>query len=69
MPQHGRVQKTLKTVQLGYYLIFLVSLYTVGVDRENGGLPVWHCCRGTNFVEGGVHHSIHDCFPPSAITA
>jgi hypothetical protein len=47
-----------------------ISLYyAVGVDHEVGGLPVWRCCRGTNFVEGGVHHSIHDCFPPSGITA
>ena len=61
----------LKTVQMGYLSDppGIPLYYTVGVDREVGGLPVWRCCRGTNFVEGGVHHSIHDCFPPSAITA
>ena len=42
-----------------------ISLYyTVGVDCKVGGIPVWRCCQGTNFVEGGVHHSIHDYFPP-----
>ena len=43
--------------------------YQIGVDRTEGGLPVWCCCRGTNFTEGDVHHSIRDCFPPSSISA
>ena len=61
----------LKTVQMGYLSDppGISLYYTVGVDRKVGGLPVWRCCRGTNFVEGGVHHSIRDCFPPSGITA
>src|SRR5882762_1217014 len=60
----------LKNVQMGYLSDppGIALYYTVGLDREVGGLPVWRCCRGTNFVEGGVHHSIRDSFPPSAIT-
>ena len=36
-----------------------VSLYyDVGLDCKENGLTVWRCIRGTNFTEGGVHHSI-----------
>jgi len=46
-----------------------VSLYyDVGLDRKENGLTVWRCVRGTNFTEGGVHHSIRACFPDSIIS-
>jgi len=43
--------------------------YEVGRDRKENGLPVWHCMRGTNTTEGGVHHSIRAAFPDSCISA
>ena len=43
--------------------------YQVGVDQKENGLPVWHCMRGTNFTEGGVHHSICNAFPNSSKSA
>jgi len=46
-----------------------VSLYyDVGLDRKENGLTVWRCIRGTNFTEGGVHHSIRSCFPDSVVS-
>ena len=43
--------------------------YQIGVDRKEGGLPIWRCCHGTNFTEGGIHCSIHNIFSSSSISA
>jgi len=59
----------LKLVQQGYLSDppGISLYYKIGVDQN--GLPIWRCCRGTNFTEGGVHHSIRDSFPSSSISA
>ena len=59
----------LKLVQQGYLSDppGIPLYYKIGVDRDD--LPIWRCCRGTNFTEGGVHHSIRDSFPSSSISA
>jgi hypothetical protein len=36
-----------------------INLYAqMGVDKQNGNLPLYRCWRGTNTAEGGVHHSV-----------
>ena len=59
-----KCKKPLNTGQMGYLSDppGIPLYYTVGVDHEVGGLPVWRCCRGTNFVEGGVHHTFVTAF-------
>lgn len=61
----------LKTIQAGYLSDppGIPLYYQVGLDRMENGLPVWRCIRGTNFTEGGVHHSIRACFPDSTISS
>ena len=61
----------LKTIQAGYLSDppGIPLYYQVGLDRKENGLPIWRCIRGTNFTEGGVHHSIRACFPDSIISA
>ncbi|EDR06924.1 uncharacterized protein LACBIDRAFT_328290 [Laccaria bicolor S238N-H82] len=61
----------LKVIQAGYLSDppGIPLYYQVGLDRKKNGLPVWRCIRGTNFTEGGVHHSIRACFPDSIISS
>jgi len=63
-------KNVLKLVEAGYMSDPPgVSLYyDVGLDCKENGLTVWHCIHGTNFTEGGVHHSIQACFPDSVIS-
>ncbi|RDB16051.1 hypothetical protein Hypma_003473 [Hypsizygus marmoreus] len=43
-----------------------VALFTtLGVDKKAGGLPIYRCCRGTNFTEGGVHTHLCSHLPSS----
>jgi len=47
-----------------------VPLYfQIGVDKKHGGLPLYHCARGTNNAEGGVHHSGRRHLPISGVSA
>ena len=64
-------KSVLKLVQAGYISDppGIDLYYQVGLDRKKDGLPVWRCMRGTNFTEGGVHHSIRHAFPDSSISA
>ena len=64
-------QNILKVIQAGYLSDppGIPLYYQVGLDRKKNGLPVWRCIRGTNFTEGGVHHSIQACFPDSTISS
>jgi hypothetical protein len=40
-----------------------IPLYVeLGKDKE--GLTLYRCCRGTNSVEGGVHHNLRARFRP-----
>jgi hypothetical protein len=59
----------LKLVQQGYLSDppGIPLYYQIGVDQN--GLAIWCCCHGTNFTEGGVHHSIQNSFPSSSISA
>jgi hypothetical protein len=42
-----------------------IPLYSViGIDGKNG-LPIYRCCRGTNFIEGGVHTQLRSRLPTS----
>lgn len=42
------------------------SLYAqIGVDKKNGGLPLYRCFRGTNATEGGVHTHLRPRLPTS----
>lgn len=43
--------------------------YQIGVDKEHGNLPLYRCVRGTNSVEGGVHHSGRRRLPISGVSA
>ena len=47
----------------GYYLDppGVVLCYEVGKDKD--GLILYHCCHGTNDLEGRVHQNIICCFP------
>jgi hypothetical protein len=40
--------------------------YSIGIDKH--GLTLYHCIRGTNFVEGGVHRHIRDMLPSSGVS-
>lgn len=41
-----------------------ISLYyCIGLDYRAGGLRVWHCIRGTNMTEGGVHTHLRPRMP------
>lgn len=53
-------KSVLKLIQEGYLSDppGIDLYYQVGLDHKENGLPVWHCIRGTNSTEGGVHHSI-----------
>ena len=64
-------KSVLKLIQAGYISDppGIDLYYQVGLDRKKDGLPVWRCMRGTNFTEGGVHHSIRNAFPDSSISA
>ena len=43
-----------------------INLYAqMGVDKQNGNLPLYRCWRGTNTAEGGVHHSVRRRLPIS----
>ena len=43
-----------------------IPLYTkIGIDKKAGGLPIYRCCRGTNFTEGGVHTHLRSHLPTS----
>jgi hypothetical protein len=43
--------------------------YQIGVDRKHRNLPLYRCVRGTNSVEGGVHHSGRRRLPISGASA
>lgn len=44
----------------------ILPLYTViGLDEKNHGLPIYHCFRGTNSTEGGVHTHLRPRMPTS----
>jgi hypothetical protein len=46
-----------------------IPLYSViGIDSKNGGLPIYRCCRGTNFTEGGVHTHLRSHLPTSGVS-
>ena len=64
-------KSVLKLIQEGYISDppGIDLYYQVGLDRKTDGLPIWRCMRGTNFTEGGVHHSIQHAFPDSSISA
>jgi hypothetical protein len=61
----------LKLIQAGYISDppEIDLYYQVGLDQKKDGLLIWRCMRGTNFTEGGVHHSIRHAFPDSSISA
>jgi len=43
-----------------------IPLYTIiGLDKKAGGLPRYHCARGTNSTEGGVHTHLRSHLPTS----
>jgi hypothetical protein len=45
----------------------VIALYhKVGYDKN--GLPLYHCCHGTNSAEGGVHRPIRDSMPKSGVS-
>jgi hypothetical protein len=52
-------ENVLKMIQSGLLSDpYNISLYyQIGVDKKHGNLPLYRCVRGTNSVEGGVHHS------------
>ena len=41
--------------------------YQVGVDGKTG-LPLYHCMRGTNMTEGGVHTHLRSRLPTSGVS-
>lgn len=41
--------------------------YQIGIDSKSGGLPIYRCCRGTNFTEGGIHRPILSSFPTTGV--
>ena len=43
--------------------------YQIGVDKKHANLPLYRCVRGTNSVEGGVHHSGRRRLPISGVSA
>ena len=43
--------------------------YQIGVDKKHRNLPLYRCVRGTNSVEGGVHHSGRRRLPISGASA
>ena len=43
--------------------------YQIGVDNKHANLPLYRCVRGTNSVEGGVHHSGRRRLPISGVSA
>ena len=46
-----------------------ISLYTVvSLDSKTGNLPIYHCLRGTNFTEGGVHTHLLSHLPLSGVS-
>jgi hypothetical protein len=57
-----KAQGVLHDVKKGWISdLSAIPLYTVnGCDKN--GLPLFHCIRGTNSVEGGVHNPIQKNF-------
>ncbi|KAG1737730.1 hypothetical protein EDB19DRAFT_1829328 [Suillus lakei] len=52
----------MENVQLGYYLDPAdVDLY-FEIRKDQHGLMLYRCCRGTNSVEGGVHQNLIQCY-------
>jgi len=46
-----------------------IALYTqIGVDPKAGGLPIYHCMRGTSITEGGVHTHLRSRLPTSGVS-
>ncbi|KAF8576166.1 hypothetical protein K439DRAFT_1623052 [Ramaria rubella] len=59
----------LSIVQLGYVSDYPgIALYSIGVDGTANGLPIYHCVRGTNLTEGGVHKHICEKLPISGVS-
>jgi hypothetical protein len=50
---------TLKSIQAGLLsdLIDVPLYFQIRLDKKHGNLALYRCARGTNNVEGGVHHS------------
>ncbi|KAF9041798.1 hypothetical protein BDZ89DRAFT_317341 [Hymenopellis radicata] len=44
-----------------------VALYIQLGIAENG-LPLYRCCRGTNYTEGGVHRTMHAVMPINGVS-
>ena len=63
--------KNILTLIQGGYLsdpLGITLYYQIGLDSNNGSLPIYRCMHGTDMTEGGVHKQICSHLPVSGVS-